>query len=187
MSPTLLTFFTNSPVEVALFLALLIALVENALPVLTRRYRALSPTGPTQLISRENAPLVDASAQAGFEVGHIAGTRQVALSRFDPEHKALTNVSDLPVAVMCKTGQRSLGRNPQGLRRKFAAACGVSPAGSAYGDLLSVGGACVRGWTELAGAPTAVRMPCRMRVGVGGHPGTATSTGSTADTGPSVA
>jgi len=107
MSQQLLTFFSNHPVLVALFFALLVALIANELSVLTRRYRSLSPAGLTQLINRENALLVDVSALNEFEAGHIAGARHVALSQFDPEHKELAKVRDLPVAVVCKTGQGS--------------------------------------------------------------------------------
>jgi len=107
MSPTLQSFIALHPVLIALFAGLLLALVANELSVLTRRYKALSPAALTQLINRENALLVDVSAQADYESGHIVGSRHVALSQFDPEQKDLAKVRDLPVAVVCKTGQGS--------------------------------------------------------------------------------
>ena len=107
MSPTLQTFIAQHPVLVASFAGLVLALIANELNMLTRRYRALTPAGLTQLINRENALLVDVSAQADYEAGHIVGSRHVAMSQFDPEQKDLAKVRDLPVAVVCKTGQSS--------------------------------------------------------------------------------
>jgi rhodanese-related sulfurtransferase len=107
MSPTLQSFVAQHPVLIALFAGLLLALIANELSVLTRRYKALTPAGLTQLINREGALLVDVSAQAEYEAGHIVGSKHVAMSQFDPEQKDLAKVRDLPVAVVCKTGQSS--------------------------------------------------------------------------------
>ena len=51
-------------------------------------------------------------------------------------------------------------------------------------------GADRRAWTpgnQRVRADTAVRMPCRIAIGGGGQPGTATSTGITFDTRPQLA
>ena len=107
MSQQLSTFVAAHPILVTLFAGLLLALILNELSVLTRRYKALSPAALTRLINRENALLIDLSAQADYEAGHIVGSKHVAASQFDPEHKDLAKVRDLPVAVVCKTGQAS--------------------------------------------------------------------------------
>lgn len=107
MSQQLSTFVAAHPILVTLFVGLLLALVMNELSVLTRRYKALTPAALTRLINRENALLVDVSAQADYDAGHIVGARHVAMSQFDPEQKELAKVRDLPVAVVCKTGQAS--------------------------------------------------------------------------------
>lgn len=107
MSSTLQAFVANHALLVAIFCGLILALLANEASVLLRRYRALSPAGLTQLINRENALLIDVSSQADFDAGHIVGSRHVAMSQFDPESKDLAKVRDLPVAVVCKTGQTS--------------------------------------------------------------------------------
>jgi len=107
MSSTLQAFVALHPVLVALFAGLLLALVANEVNLLTRRYRALTPAALTLLINRENALLIDVSPQADYEGGHIVGSRHVAMSQFDPEHRDLAKVRDLPVAVIDKTGQSS--------------------------------------------------------------------------------
>ncbi|NCT69046.1 MAG: rhodanese-like domain-containing protein [Rhodanobacteraceae bacterium] len=89
------------------FVGVLIALVVVEVQRFTRGYTALTPAGLTQLINRENALLIDLSSLADFEKGHIPGARQVALSQFDPESKDLAKAKDLPVALVCRSGQTS--------------------------------------------------------------------------------
>ncbi|HEY6943185.1 rhodanese-like domain-containing protein [Dokdonella sp.] len=89
------------------FVGVLVALFVTEAQRFTRGYAALTPAGLTQLINRENALLIDVSAQAEFEKGHIPGAKHVAMSALDPEHKDLARARDLPVAVVCRTGQAS--------------------------------------------------------------------------------
>ena len=89
------------------FVGVLVALLVTEAQRFTRGYAALTPAGLTQLINRENALLIDVSALAEFEKGHIPGARHVAMSALDPEHKDLAKARDLPVAVVCRTGQTS--------------------------------------------------------------------------------
>ncbi|HEY0229745.1 MAG TPA: rhodanese-like domain-containing protein [Dokdonella sp.] len=89
------------------FVGVLVALIVTEMQQLTRGYKALTPAGLTQLINRENALLIDVSSLQDFEKGHIPGARHVAMSQFDPESKDLAKVKDLPVALVCKTGQTS--------------------------------------------------------------------------------
>lgn len=89
------------------FIGVLIALAVSEAQQLMRGYKALTPAGLTQLINRDNALLIDVSAQADFEKGHIPGAKPVAMSQFDPQNKELAKVRELPVAVVCKNGQTS--------------------------------------------------------------------------------
>ncbi len=89
------------------FIGVLVALVVTEAQRFTRGYTALTPAGLTQLINRENALLVDVSSAQDFEKGHIPGAKQVAMSQFDPEGKDLAKARELPVALVCKTGQTS--------------------------------------------------------------------------------
>ena len=87
---------------------LTLALLWTELSRLTRGYRALRPAQLTDLINREDALLVDLSPAGDFEKGHIAGAKNIAAAQFDPEHKQLAKVRDLPVVVTCRTGQASM-------------------------------------------------------------------------------
>jgi rhodanese-related sulfurtransferase len=100
-------FVANHVVLSGLFLALLVALIGNELSRLLRKYKALSPAQLTQLINRDSPLLIDVGARQDYEAGHIVGAKHVAMSQFDPEHKDLARVKDLPVAIYCKTGQQS--------------------------------------------------------------------------------
>lgn len=86
---------------------LTIAIIYVEIARLFRGYKALRPAELTGLINRDNALVIDLSASNDFEKGHIAGSKSVQPSQFDPENKLLANAKDLPVVVVCRTGQGS--------------------------------------------------------------------------------
>jgi rhodanese-related sulfurtransferase len=100
-------FIANHVMLFGILLALLVALVAHEFSRFTRKYKALSPAQLVQLVNRESALVVDVSTPADWQIGHIVGSRHVALSQFDPENKDLAKVRDLPVAVVDKNGQTS--------------------------------------------------------------------------------
>ncbi len=66
--------------------------------------RRVNPSQLTHMINRDNALVIDLRAIGDFEKGHIASSKNVQLSQFDPEHKQLTPAKELPVVVVCKSG-----------------------------------------------------------------------------------
>ncbi|MDR2012859.1 MAG: rhodanese-like domain-containing protein [Rhodanobacter sp.] len=100
-------FLSNHYLLALIFVGVLAALLANEAQRFTRGYTALTPAGLTQLINRENALLIDVSNAQDFEKGHVPGAKHVAMSQFDPENKDLVKVRELPVAIVCKTGQTS--------------------------------------------------------------------------------
>ena len=91
---------------------LTIALIVTEVARLFRGYKALRPAELTTLINRDNALVVDLSASGDFEKGHIAGSRNVAPSQFDPENKLLAAAKQLPV-VRGLPQRPGLGRRGQ--------------------------------------------------------------------------
>lgn len=86
---------------------LTVALIYTEISSLFRGYKALRPAELTGLMNRDNALVVDLSPSSDFEKGHIAGSKSVQLSQFDPESKLLAGVKSLPVVVVCRSGQAS--------------------------------------------------------------------------------
>ena len=103
----LIAFAAQSPILSSIFVVLTVALVYSEVARLFVGYKTVSPAQLTDLINRESALLVDVSAIAEFDKGHILGAKHVAMSQFDPENKLLAKAKELPVAVVCRTGQSS--------------------------------------------------------------------------------
>lgn len=103
----LLAFAERHPYLSLALVGLTMAIIYTEIARLFRGYKALRPAELTGLINRENALVVDLSASNDFEKGHIAGSKSVQPSQFDPENKLLANAKDLPVVVVCRNGQAS--------------------------------------------------------------------------------
>ena len=52
---------------------------------------------------------LDLRSPGEFEKGHIAGSKNVQPSQFDPEHKQLAAAKALPVVLVCRVGQTASG------------------------------------------------------------------------------
>ena len=104
---SLLAFAERNPMLSLAFVGLTVAIIYTEIARLFRGYRTLRPAELTALINRENALVVDLSASNDFDKGHIASSKSVQPSQFDPESKLLAPAKDLPVVVVCRTGQAS--------------------------------------------------------------------------------
>jgi len=102
-----LAFAGENQILVMVFIGLTVAIIYNEFSRLTSGFKAVDPAGLTALINREDALLVDVSASADFEKGHIAGAKSVQMSQFDAENKVLAKVREMPVALVCRTGASS--------------------------------------------------------------------------------
>ena len=105
----LMAFFGRHPMLSLALAGLTVAIVYTEIARLFRGYKALRPADLTTLINSENALVVDLSASNDFEKGHIAGSRNVLPSNFDPENKLLAGAKSQPVVLVCRTGQASGG------------------------------------------------------------------------------
>jgi rhodanese-related sulfurtransferase len=100
----LIAFAGDNQMLVMIFVGLTLAIVYTEFSRLTSGFKAVDPAGLTALINRQDALLVDVSAAADFEKGHIAGAKNVQMSQFDADNKVLAKVRELPVALVCRTG-----------------------------------------------------------------------------------
>ena len=106
----ILAFATRSPFNQILSLALValtVAIVYTEIARLFRGYQALKPAELTQLVNQGGARVVDLSAIADFEKGHVPGSRNVIPSQFDPQGKLLAGAKQSPVVLVCRNGQAS--------------------------------------------------------------------------------
>jgi rhodanese-related sulfurtransferase len=108
-------FLGNHLALAALFLVLLLGLVGTQLLMLLRKYKELTPAGLTLLINREGPLLIDLSAYADYEKAHVPGSRHVAMSQFDPEHKDMAKAKDVPVVLIDKDGRGASDKAAQRL------------------------------------------------------------------------
>ncbi len=51
--------------------------------------------------------MIDLSASAEFEKGHIVGSRNLQPAQLTPSHKLLANAKQSPVVLLCRTGNAS--------------------------------------------------------------------------------
>ncbi|MEE7547366.1 rhodanese-like domain-containing protein [Xanthomonas sp. Kuri4-1] len=100
-------FVGRNPMLSLALVGLTVAIVVTEIARLFRGYTALKPAELTRLINREDARVLDLSATADFEKGHIAGSRNVAPSKFDPEGKLLAGAKASPVVMVCRNGTAS--------------------------------------------------------------------------------
>ena len=97
-------FAGRQPVYSIALVGLTVAIIANEVSRLLRSYKSLRPAEVTSLINRENALVVDLRPFADYEKGHIAGSKNVLMSQFDPESKQLASAKALPIVLVCQSG-----------------------------------------------------------------------------------
>lgn len=105
----LIAFAGRHPILSLALGGITLALVYNEIAGRMSGIRRLGPAQLTALINRDNALVVDVRPIAEFEKGHIAGSKNVQMSQFDPENKQLAPAKALPVVLVCKVGQTADG------------------------------------------------------------------------------
>jgi len=104
---SLLAFAGDHALLSLALVGLTLALVYTEVARMFSGFKPVTPAQLTSLINREDALLVDLSASADFDKGHIPGSKNVQPSQFDPESKLLAKVRELPVVVACRSGNAS--------------------------------------------------------------------------------
>jgi rhodanese-related sulfurtransferase len=88
---------------------LTLALIVTEVMRLMQGWKTLKPAQLTGLVNHDGALVIDLRPINDFQAGHIAGSRNVQMSQFDPENKQLAGAKALPVVLVCKTGQTAGG------------------------------------------------------------------------------
>lgn len=104
----ILQFVTRHWMLSLAFVGLLGALIITEAGRFTRRFREVSPGRATQLINREDAGVLDVSAENEFETGHIINARNIPAGQLATRDKGLKKMQKKPLVVYCRDGQQSL-------------------------------------------------------------------------------
>ncbi|MDO5609415.1 MAG: rhodanese-like domain-containing protein [Pseudomonadota bacterium] len=105
----LFAFLARHPILSLALAGITLALLYTELSRFWQGFKSLKPAALTALVNREDALLIDIRAMNEFQQGHIAGSKNVLMSQFDPESKQLASAKSLPVVVVCKTGTSAAG------------------------------------------------------------------------------
>ena len=103
----LMAFFGRNPMLSMALAGLTVAIIYTEIARLFRGYKAIKPAELTGLLNQGGALVVDLSAIADFEKGHLPGSRNIVPSQFDPEAKLLAGARLSPVALVCRNGMAS--------------------------------------------------------------------------------
>lgn len=103
----LLAFAGRNPMLSLALVGLTVAIIATEIARLFRGYKSLKPSELTHMINAGGTTVIDLSAAADFEKGHIAGSRNVQPAQLTPSHKLLASAKQTPVVLVCRTGNAS--------------------------------------------------------------------------------
>ncbi len=101
----LIEFAGNQIMLVAAFVAIVLMLIWTEISRRNRGYTELTTAQAVQKINQGDISIVDISNSADYSNGHLAGSKHIALSRFNKPDPDLEKMKDGPVLVVCKNGQ----------------------------------------------------------------------------------
>jgi rhodanese-related sulfurtransferase len=101
----LIEFAGNHGMMVAGFVAIILLLIWTEISKYMRGYAELTPVQAVQKINQGNTTIVDISTAADFSKGHLAGSKHIALSRFNQADPDIEKMRSGGVLVVCKNGQ----------------------------------------------------------------------------------
>ena len=98
-------FAGNHGMLVAGFAAIVLLLVWTEISKHTRGYTEITPLQAVQKINQGNTSIVDISTAADFTKRHLAGAKNITLSRIVDTDPDIAKMKSGPVLVVCKNGQ----------------------------------------------------------------------------------
>ncbi len=101
----LIEFAGNHGMLVAGFAGIVLLLIWTEISKHTRGYTEITPLQAVQKINQGNTAIVDISAAADFAKGHLAGAKNISLSRIGDTDPDIAKMKSAPLLVVCKNGQ----------------------------------------------------------------------------------
>lgn len=100
----LIEFAGNHALLAGGFVVALLALLWTEFTRKTQKFAELSPLQAVPMINREGAVVVDISAAADFNRGHILGAKNILPSRFGKPDAEIEKLKGKNILVVCKNG-----------------------------------------------------------------------------------
>ena len=100
----LMEFAANHAILVGGFVAVLGLLAWTEFAQLGRGFRMLSPAEAVAFMNSGDARVIDVSPSNEFAKGHIAGARNIPLSRLQASDKEVSKLLQRPLLVTCRAG-----------------------------------------------------------------------------------
>ncbi len=101
----LLEFAGNHLLLAGGFVVVVILIIFTEIARRFQGYSEVSAATAVQLINRHDARVIDVSAIADFNKGHIADARNIPASQIEASMKEISKHADKPLLVVCKNGQ----------------------------------------------------------------------------------
>ena len=100
--------FAETHLDLTLIIvAILVALIVIEVIRQTRGNNRLSPAQLTQLINRENTPVIDIRSKEEYNKGHIASSINITDSDLSNSLKKIEKFKNKPIVLVCNLGQSS--------------------------------------------------------------------------------
>lgn len=100
-----LEFAGNHPLLAGGFVAVTLLIIFSEIARRFQGYSEVSTATAVQLINRHDASIIDISAAADYNRGHIADARHIPVSQLEASMKEIEKLADKPILVVCKNGQ----------------------------------------------------------------------------------
>ena len=105
----LVEFVGNNVLLAGGFVAVLGLLIYTELMPKIRGLKELSPAQAVPWINAADAVVIDVSAAADFNKGHIVEARNLPVSRLADPDAEILKLKDKKLLLVCKTGQAAVG------------------------------------------------------------------------------
>lgn len=105
-----MTFFSNHPVLVGIWLILLFLLVSTTVKAKLSKVAQVSPQELTMLVNRQDGVVLDIRAEKDFKAGHIVDAKSLPIEQAkEGNFSALEKYKTKPIIVACYAGVSAVG------------------------------------------------------------------------------
>ena len=104
-----LEFAGNHPLLAGGFVLVILVIIFSEIARRFQGFSEVSTATAVQLINRHDANIIDVSALADYNKGHIADAHHIPVSKLEASAKEIGKLASKPLLVVCKNGQAAPG------------------------------------------------------------------------------